>query len=157
MSKYNSVCLAIQLFEQIRRTLGKDGIDRDRTDTVIQDLQDIAKDCRYGGEWHGKYEETAAALDKCAKNECVVCPYRGKIRPGCREELKRDAAAAIRQAAKDREEMEETIQELKGRIEAMTIAGIAGMVETEKQEEKEETEEEEEEEEEEDKEDKLPF
>ena len=66
MSKYNSVLLAIELLETVRRTMGEGIGSVGKINDVISDLQHIARDVRYGGHWTGDYMTTAAALDPCA-------------------------------------------------------------------------------------------
>lgn len=93
MGQYKSVCAAIDVMEAIRRSLKQES--RDGISTVIRDLQGIARDVRYGGEWDGDYEGLAEALDACRGRKCYQCTYKGRTE--CMYDLKSDAAAAIRQ------------------------------------------------------------
>lgn len=95
MSRYTSLCKAITLFEDIRTAFRDDQEDAEKYSEVIRDLQDVAKDVRYGGEWHGDQDIIAGCLEFCAENECALCTYHN-IKIGCSRTLKKDAAAAIR-------------------------------------------------------------
>ena len=83
-----------------------------------QDLQEIARDVRYGGKWDGDFEIVAETLDTCGKVACYRCQYKEAIE--CKAILKREAAAAIRQLAKDKQDLEERIEQLEERIAIMT-------------------------------------
>ena len=99
MSRYSSLCRAIDLIEVIKRMMKDNGTGGDSMDAIVQDLQDIAKDSRYGGKWEGNYQEVAEALDCCedAGSKCNICPYSGMRNKHCIKTLKHDAAGAIRQ------------------------------------------------------------
>lgn len=103
MSKYESLCVAIELCESARKIFPKGTDQKDATSEVIRDLQDIAKDVRYGGKWDGDFEVIAEMLGHCAENECPMCVYR-KLNVGCSTTLKKDAAAAIRAMGKKEKE-----------------------------------------------------
>ena len=94
MSRYSSLCTAIQLLESVRKIV----VDKTEVNQIIADLQDTAKDARYGGQWHGDGDTIAAALENCAEKqmECGRCPYKELRGKGCAAELKKDAARAIR-------------------------------------------------------------
>ena len=100
MSRYMALCVAIELCESARKIFSKDPEEKDRASEVIRELQDVAQDVRYGGEWHGDYEIVAESLTHCAEQQCQVCAYR-KTGKGCSTALKRDAAGAIRHLAKE--------------------------------------------------------
>ena len=114
MGRYNSICEAIQLLEQIRRAL-KGAIDEGKTSAIIRDLQDIAKDVRYGGQWEGKHREMAEDLENCANNSCAVCNFRA-LQPGCTAKLKMDAAKALRQAEDTIKKQAASIEELSSEL-----------------------------------------
>lgn len=116
MSKYKSLCMAISLFETLERAFGRDSARDAKMDTVRMDLQDIAKDVRYGGKWEGDFEVIAQILDRCANQECYKCQYK-KIHDNgesCTRMLKKDAAHAIRQMAKDNGELRDIIAAAEG-------------------------------------------
>ena len=99
MSRYTALCVAIELCESARK-LFSGSEEKDRASQIIRELQDVAQDVRYGGEWHGDYEIVAESLTHCAEQQCQVCAYR-KTGKGCSAVLKRDAAGAIRHLAKE--------------------------------------------------------
>lgn len=110
-TRYESLSFAIDLIESIRRALGENGNDSRRTGDHIQNLQELARDVRYGGKWEdlGEAEEIAGALDCCGEGlNCTICPRRREMetRGGCPGNLKRDAAAMIRAMAKKIREAE---------------------------------------------------
>ena len=105
ISRYDSMVFAIALMESIRRALGEYGQDEHKTGDHIRNLQDIAKDVRYGGEWHGAHEIIAEELTCCERSECTVCPRRNE-KPFCKLNLMHEAAQVIRQ-------MDKTIQDLR--------------------------------------------
>lgn len=111
MSKYNSVLLAIEMMETVRRTMGEGIGSAGKINDVISDLQSIARDVRYGGHWTGDFMATASALEMCAEagHNCAMCEYDRMHDEGqCIKELKNDAAAALRyQAEKIRSLMDE--------------------------------------------------
>ena len=116
MSRYTSICKALDLAEAVSKMIGRDGETGEEWETVVQDLRDIAKDVRYGGRWDGDFEAMAQALIHCTKTgqECMICPYRElRFEGGCKNQIKRDAAAAIRQMGKDAREQREEIRNLK--------------------------------------------
>lgn len=113
MSKYNSVLLAIELLETVRRTMGEGIGSVGKINDVISDLQSIARDVRYGGHWTGDYMGTASALELCAEagHNCAMCEYdRMHDEGGCIQELKKDAAAAIRYQAEKIKNMTDQIR-----------------------------------------------
>lgn len=105
MSRYSSLCTAIQLLESVRKIV----VDKTEVNQIIADLQDIAKDARYGGQWHGDGESIADALENCAQKqmECGRCPYKDYRGKGCASMLKKDAARTIRAMGKNSEEKKE--------------------------------------------------
>ena len=116
MSKYNSVLLAIEMMETVRRTMGEGIGSAGKINDVISDLQSIARDVRYGGHWTGDYMGTASALELCAEagHNCAMCEYDRMHDEGqCIKEMKNDAAAAIRYQA-------EKIRRLMDQIQTVT-------------------------------------
>lgn len=108
-SRYEKLVKTIILLEAIEK------ID---VSGARQDLQEIARDVRYGGQWNGDFENVAETLDICGKIACYRCQYRET--PECKAIIKREAAAAIRQLAKDKQDLEERIEQLEERIAIMS-------------------------------------
>lgn len=100
MSRYQALCIAIEMCESARKLFSTNSEEKNKASEVIRELQDVAQDVRYGGEWHGDYEIVAEMLRHCAENRCAFCAYR-KTGTGCSAELKKDAARAIRHLAKE--------------------------------------------------------
>lgn len=96
MSKYQSVTTAIRLVEACGKIMGGGLVLEGHAAEIVQDLQDIARDARYGGKWEGDFETVATALSYCEQLDvnCSVCPYKKEV--ACRQALKRDAKNAIR-------------------------------------------------------------
>ena len=103
MSRYSSLCVAINLVEACDKLMSSNGQQSEKTADVVKDLRDIAKDVRYGGQWHGDYEVIATALGCCKSTgrDCGTCPYRKIGGRNCVSELKTDAAAVIRHMTKE--------------------------------------------------------
>ena len=115
MSKYNSVLLAIEMMETVRKTMGEGIGSAGKINDVIRDLQGIARDVRYGGHWTGDYMGTASALELCAEagHNCAMCEYDRMHDEGqCIRELKNDAAAALRYQAEKIRSLLEQIKEI---------------------------------------------
>lgn len=102
MSKYQSLTTAIQLVEAAAKIIMGGGLipEGKAGEMIIQDLRDLAKDARYGGEWDGDYETVATALGHCAEPgiNCSICPYHKEQH--CKQRLKKDAMFAIRHMSK---------------------------------------------------------
>lgn len=96
MSRYTSICTAIEMTECVRKMFdGHVGISRkEKLDHVIQDLHRIGQDIRYGGDWSGTGEETVKALEMCRDMKCRECRYQST--EACKRVLKEDAAQLIR-------------------------------------------------------------
>lgn len=97
MSKYQSITTAIQLVEAAAKIISGGGlIPEGKAGEIIQDLRDMAKDARFGGEWDGDYETVVTALRYCADLgfNCSTCPYHKET--ACKQRLKKDAMFAIR-------------------------------------------------------------
>lgn len=109
MSKYSSLCTAINLVEACDKLMADSGKQSEKTIEIIRDLRNIAKDVRYGGQWNGDHETIATALECCKKigRDCTICPYKKIGGANCVSELKSDAAAVIRQLTKDLKEARE--------------------------------------------------
>lgn len=113
MTKYGALCAAIRLCEAVR-DMEK---DRDGIEGAVSELRDVARDVRYGGEWTGDREKLAEVLEECDSGACYMCHLSRKA--GCKREIKREAAAAIRSQGKTIKSMEEEIAKLKAEIDAM--------------------------------------
>lgn len=115
MSRYQSLCKAVQLMETMRHILRGDAEGVAVASEIITDLQDIAKDVRYGGKWVGNYEKMAEDLEACTRagQGCMTCAFHDRMANGCRGELKKEAAACIRQMASKIESMAEEISKLR--------------------------------------------
>lgn len=119
MSRYQSLGLAIDLMMWIVRAVGD---SEGKLAATIQDLRDISKDVRYGGqiETDSRYDRIAEALDLCAVTgkACAVCSYEGLMEDGaCIRQLKRDAANTIRGQADKIRKLEEQIEAMKAAAE----------------------------------------
>lgn len=112
MSRYQAMCVAIELCESARKVFGKEPEGRETASEIIRELQDVARDVRYGGKWVGNYEEIAQCMEKCAEEDCALCPYRTLLGKGCRSKSKKVAAAVIRQLEYELKEKEERIRTL---------------------------------------------
>lgn len=119
MSKYESVCKAIGICESARRLFSIDSTERRNTNEAIRDLQEIARDVRYGGKWEGDFESVAESLDYCAENMCGLCLYKKIQDSECRRTSKKDAAAVIRQLVAMLKAKDETIAAMAEQIEEM--------------------------------------
>lgn len=112
MSKYSSICTAINVIESIDKMMNDHGKGSSRTEEVIHDLQSIAQDVRYGGKWDGDFTTVAEALTCCTETgtNCQICPYRREGK-ACIPNLKKDAAMAIRQLWKDAQDAKAELAE----------------------------------------------
>ena len=107
MSKYGTLSFTIGLLEAIRKGLHAEASDQ--MSEHIANLQKIARDIRYGGEWQGgPFEDVAEALELCADGrKCALCQRGAKKYGGsCTAELKEEAAAAIRMMGKTIKDLE---------------------------------------------------
>ena len=113
MSRYSSICTAIGLIEAVGKMFGDQAAREQKIEAIKRDLQDVARDVRYGGKWSGDYEIMAETLEVCANHDCNMCGYRNLRGSGesCTGRLKKDAAADIRQMAQDNSERRKMIAE----------------------------------------------
>ena len=123
MSRYQAMCVAIELCESARRLFQDGSKEKETASEVIGELQDVARDVRYGGKWEGDYESIAQALGYCTEIGCSIigcsiCPYRKEI--DCRQQLKRDAMHAIRaMGARLKEQQAEIERQIKEKHRAI--------------------------------------
>lgn len=112
MSRYSSICIAIEMVECVRKMFdGHVGISRkEKLDHVIQDLQRIGQDIRYGGQWAGAGEETVKLLELCMDMNCKECMY--KSTEACKKVLKEDAAMMIRNLSAENRRLRTELQQL---------------------------------------------
>lgn len=114
MSRISAIQAAIRLCEAVRELAG----ETDQMEVTIESLRAVARDVRYGGEWHGDKDKLAEELEKCGSGEsCFDCHLR-KV-PGCRKALKEEAAAAIRQQDKTIESLRTEVAQLKAEVDSM--------------------------------------
>lgn len=122
MSRYTSLCKAIDLALAVGHMMSETGYSSEHLEEMIADLRDVAKDVRYGGRWEGDFETMAQALDCCVYVGCAGCSYKGLRDQGdCRGQLKKDAAAAIRYLGKEAREEREKNRKL---MDELNIARI---------------------------------
>ena len=112
MNRYQAMCVAIELCQSARKIFGKEPEGKETANEIIQELQEVARDVRYGGKWVGDYEDIAQCMEKCAETDCTQCPYRTLQGNGCRSKAKKVAAAVIRQLEYELKEKEEKIRTL---------------------------------------------
>ena len=110
MSKYESICTAIDLCEVAKKIFAHNVNNDMKAEIIIRDLQNIAKDVRYGGKWEGgdeSLDRMADEMDICAMMKHPICKRNGN--PECSKRMKQDAAAALRYASQRIRELEEQI------------------------------------------------
>ena len=113
MRRIIAMQVAIRLCEAVRELTG----EMEQMEETIGNLRAVARDVRYGGEWHGDKDKLAEELEECGSGMCLECHLRK--RAGCRKALKEEAAAAIRQQAKIIENLQEEVGRLKAEVDSM--------------------------------------
>lgn len=113
MRRILAMQVAIRLCEAVRELTG----ETEQMEETIGNLRAVARDVRYGGEWHGDKDKLAEELEGCGSGMCLECHLR-KI-AGCRKALKEEAAAAIRQQAKVIENLQAEVGRLKAEVDSM--------------------------------------
>lgn len=113
MRRIIAMQVAIRLCEAVRELTG----ETEQMEETIGNLRAVARDVRYGGEWHGDKDKLAEELEACGSGMCLECHLR-KI-AGCRKALKEEAAAAIRQQAKIIETLQAEVGRLKAEVDSM--------------------------------------
>ena len=113
MKRIKAMQVAIRLCEAVRELTG----ETEQMEETIGNLRAVARDVRYGGEWHGDKDKLAEELEECGSGTCLECHLR-KI-AGCRKALKEEAAAAIRQQARIIETLQAEVGRLKAEVDSM--------------------------------------
>ena len=113
MSRISAIQAAIRLCEAVRDV----GTIPGGMDGTIEEMRKVARDVRYGGEWKGDHRQLADALEGCGNGACYMCRLQQK--PGCRKEIKEEAAAAIRQQAITIEGLRAEVKRLQAEMDSM--------------------------------------
>lgn len=113
MRRIKAMQVAIRLCEAVRELTG----ETEQMEETIGNLRAVARDVRYGGEWHGDKDKLAEELEECGSGMCLKCHVR-KLE-GCRKALREEAAAAIRQQAKIIETLQAEVGRLKAEVDSM--------------------------------------